>query len=128
MTSTGSRFSTASFFAWDKDTINDNPPSQPLTISSVLLVDDHPMTRGGLRVTLQAVPGIRTFFEARTGRDALEIFGASSVDLIVIDLCLPDMDGLDLVRKVRASAPALPIVVVSMHDEKSLIDSVFREG
>ena len=87
--------------------------SAPAT--TVLIVDDEPPIRRLLRTSLHA-QGYRTL-EAETGREALAIVAASAPDLVLLDLGLPDMDGLDVIRALRQRG-ATPILVLSSRDDE----------
>ena len=87
-------------------------PADPIR---VLLVEDHAFTRDGLRATLGLEPDLRVVAEARSGEEALELLARVTVDVAVLDIGLPGMDGVELVRHVRRLRPALPVLVVSGH-------------
>jgi two-component system invasion response regulator UvrY len=82
----------------------------------VLLVDDHAIVRSGLRRLLAALPGV-LITEAATGREALAMARAERPALIVLDLNLPGLGGLELLRRVLAEHPEARVVVLSMHAE-----------
>ncbi len=82
----------------------------------VLVVDDEPAILRFLRAGLSA-QGF-TVLEAQTGRSALDAMASGATDLTVLDLGLPDMDGLDVIREIRASGGATPIIVLSSRDDE----------
>jgi two-component system KDP operon response regulator KdpE len=82
----------------------------------ILVVDDEPAIRKLLRVGL-ATQGYETF-DAPNGTLALNILGRETIDLIILDLGLPDMRGHDLLRRIRTDFPDLPIVVLSSRDDE----------
>ena len=82
----------------------------------ILVVDDEPAIRKLLRVGL-ATQGYETF-DAPNGTLALDILGRETIDLIILDLGLPDMRGHDLLRRIRTDFPDLPIVVLSSRDDE----------
>jgi DNA-binding NarL/FixJ family response regulator len=65
----------------------------------VLIVDDHPIVRFGLRALLEAHPRLRVISETGTGREALAIVESMQPDVVLLDLRLPDLDGLDVCRR-----------------------------
>jgi two-component system KDP operon response regulator KdpE len=83
----------------------------------ILVVDDEPAIRRFLRAGLSARGYIIT--ELEMGLPALDVVRRKGTDLIVLDLGLPDIDGLDVIRRVRASGSAVPIVVLSSRDNES---------
>ena len=83
----------------------------------VLIVDDEPAILRFLRTGLAAQGFVVS--EAETGRTALDNVGRAGTDLVVLDLGLPDMDGLDVIRKIRSSGSAVPIIVLSSRDDEA---------
>ncbi len=81
----------------------------------VLLVDDHPVIRQGIRRILTHAFSDFTVAEAETGEQAIEFSHASVWDLIILDLSLPGLSGLDVIRDVRQIQPQARIIVVSVH-------------
>jgi two-component system invasion response regulator UvrY len=93
----------------------------------VLLVDDHAIVRSGLRRLFAALPGIQ-ISEAATGREALAIVRADRPALIVLDLNLPGLGGLELLRRLLAEHPEARVVVLSMHAEALYATRALRAG
>lgn len=94
----------------------------------VLLVDDHPIVRRGLAQYLAQTPDIRVCGEAQDGRSALEAIRRTRPDLVVMDLSLEGMNGLDLIQQIAATDPKLPLLVLSMHDETLYAERAIRAG
>jgi two-component system, NarL family, invasion response regulator UvrY len=84
-------------------------------VRRVLLVDDHPVIRQGIRRILTHAFSDFTVAEAETGEQAIEFSQASAWDLIILDLSLPGLSGLDVIRDVRRVRPQARIIVVSVH-------------
>ncbi|HTY65206.1 MAG TPA: response regulator transcription factor [Alphaproteobacteria bacterium] len=82
----------------------------------ILVVDDHPIVRAGL-VRLLAGDGRFTVSEAATGRDALTMFRGTRPDLVILDLNLPGVSGLEMIRRLRHDDETARILVLSMHDD-----------
>ena len=81
----------------------------------VLLVDDHAVVRRGLRTLLASQTDIEVCGEAATGPEALELLRRERPDLVMLDLTLPGMDGLELMEAVRQQSPSTEILVLTMH-------------
>jgi DNA-binding NarL/FixJ family response regulator len=81
-----------------------------------LIVDDHPIVRAGLNRLLAAIPEIEVY-EAATGKDALAIFRERHPDLVVIDLNLPGLGGLEVIARMKVADPEIRILVLSMHGD-----------
>ena len=99
------------------------PPAQRL-----LIVDDHPMMRTGLAQLIDNEVDLKVCAEAENAGQALDIAVRQALDLILLDISLPDKNGLELIKDIQALKPALPILVVSMHDESLYAERVLRAG
>jgi DNA-binding NarL/FixJ family response regulator len=100
----------------------------PRSAKRILIVDDHPMMRQGLAQLINSEPDLTVCCEADTARQAFELIRRSHPDLALVDISLPDKSGLELIKDVQAIHPALPILVVSMHDESLYAERVLRAG
>ena len=94
----------------------------------VLIVDDHPMMRTGLAQLIDNEKDLKVCAEADNAREAMDIAVDQALDLILLDISLPDKNGLELIKDIRALKPGLPILVVSMHDESLYAERVLRAG
>ena len=94
----------------------------------LLIVDDHPMMRTGLAQLIENEADLKVCAEADNARVAMDIAVSQPLDLILLDISLPDKNGLELIKDIRALKPALPILVVSMHDESLYAERVLRAG
>ncbi|MFC9974688.1 response regulator [Spirillospora sp. NPDC127200] len=88
----------------------------------VVLADDHPVYRDGLRMMLESTGRIEVAGTAADGAEAVLLAGRTRPDVVVMDLRMPRMDGLDAIRRVLAARPATGVLVLTMHDDD---DSVF---
>lgn len=98
------------------------------TQTRVLIVDDHPMTREGLVHLINHQADMATCCEAQNAREALEGVIASKPDLVLADYALPDKNGLELIKDIKAIRPDLPVLIISMHEESLYADRVLRAG
>jgi DNA-binding NarL/FixJ family response regulator len=87
----------------------------------VLIADDHPVFRFGLRALLSATPDLRVAGEAPGGQEAVTLAAALQPDVVVMDLNMPDLNGLEATRRILQTSPHIAILVVTMFDD----DSVF---
>ncbi len=94
----------------------------------ILLVDDHPLMRKGLGMTLDAEPDLEVVGQADSAEEALELIADLKPDLVVIDISLPGMSGLELVKHVEAMYEAMKMLVVSRHDETLYAERSIRAG
>jgi DNA-binding NarL/FixJ family response regulator len=94
----------------------------------VLIVDDHPMMREGLAQLIEHESDLCAAHQADNAAQALQMIAADLPDLVLLDISLPDKNGLEVIKDVHALYPALPILVVSMHDETLYAERVLRAG
>lgn len=94
----------------------------------VLIVDDHPITRSGLAYLINHQPDMVTCCEAQNAAQALEGVIQAKPDLVLTDFTLPDKNGLELIKDIKAVEPELPILVISMHEEWLYAERVLRAG
>lgn len=94
----------------------------------IVIVDDHPMMRQGLAMTLDSEPGFKVVAQLDTAEEALRKFDQLSSDLIIVDISLPGMSGLELVKHLIARNTDVKILVVSRHDETLYAERAIRAG
>jgi DNA-binding NarL/FixJ family response regulator len=93
-----------------------------------IIVDDHPIVREGLKQIVTADPEITVCGEAATGEDALLIIAANQFDVAVLDLSLPDRNGLDVLTRIQCLRPDLPVLILSMEREDEFAVRALRAG
>lgn len=96
--------------------------------ATVLLVDDHPLVRHGLRVLLEGEPWVGRVVEASTAREALELAVTGRADVAVVDLGLPDYDGLELLGRLRRHVPACPVLVLTLTRDDAVVHRCLDAG
>ena len=94
----------------------------------VLLADDHTLVRAGVRRILEAQPGFHVVGEAADGAAALAALGKGDVDVLILDLTMPGMDGFEVLRRARSIAPEIRVLVLSMHADAEYVARAVREG
>lgn len=94
----------------------------------VLIADDHAIVRRGLRALLTSQPGIEVCSEAASGAEALDGVKKDKPDLLVLDLTMPEMNGLQVARAVREESPDTDILVLSMHFSEEVAREALRCG
>ena len=94
---------------------------EPITI---VIADDHPMFRFGLRTRLGAEPGMQVVGEAASGEEALELVDRLVPAVVLMDLSLPGMNGIDATRRIRERQPQVAVLVVTMFDDDSVFAAV----
>lgn len=91
----------------------------------ILIADDHKLFSEGLASMVKQLEYIELTGFASNGQEALDLLILHAVDLVITDLHMPGMDGLELIRNVKHQYPNIKILVISMHDEPSVIEEVF---
>ncbi len=94
----------------------------------ILIVDDHPMFREGLKSIIARHPGLEVVGETGEGKDVLEMAQRLKPDLVVLDISLPDGNGIDLSREIKGILPQTQTMIVSMHAKIDYITAAFRAG
>jgi DNA-binding NarL/FixJ family response regulator len=91
---------------------------------TILIVDDHPVFRFGLRTLIEAEPDLVIIGEAASGQEALALAMQRPADLVLMDIKLPDMNGLEVTRRLRAQQATARILVVSMLDDSTVFQAL----
>lgn len=94
----------------------------------VLIADDHAMVRHGLRLILDAAPGLTVVAEAADGAEAVEIALRTPLDLVVLDVSMPRMTGIHAARHLIEHRPQLAVLLLSMHDNEQFAFEALRAG
>lgn len=95
---------------------------------SIVVADDHPVFRVGLRDIIESEPGLRVVGEAGDGEQALETIRKMCPAIAILDVSMPKLDGLELARKLFAQAPAVGVILVTMYREQKLFTQALAAG
>ena len=95
---------------------------------TVFLVEDHAFTRDGLRVALERDPNLKVIGEARSGEEALEQYAAHPADVVVMDIGLPGIDGVEATRRLRAAHPNVRVVMLTVHQLEQEVLAALASG
>ena len=94
----------------------------------VIVADDHPVFRDGLAMLLGSVEGIEVVGSAGTGQDAVELALAEMPDVVVMDVQMPGLNGIDATRRLSVEAPALGVVVLTMSEDDGTVFAAVKAG
>lgn len=94
----------------------------------VLLADDHAVVRAGLRMVLDAQPSIEVVGEAEDGRQALDSVEPLHPDVVVMDIAMPNLNGLEATRQIKRRFPQVQVVILSMHENRQYFLQVVQAG
>ncbi len=103
-------------------------PNQQTRKISILIADDHPLMRKALRVTLENEPDIVISGEAADGQEAVELAGRLCPDLIIMDVTMPKLNGIEATRKVKKENPNIAVLALTVHDDTEHIMGMLDAG
>lgn len=92
---------------------------------NILIVEDHELTRFGLKTAFEGVDFVGELYEAESAEKALEIFNEHNIDVVIMDLGLPAMNGIDATKRIRSSNKDVKVIILTSHnDEKEVLNSL----
>lgn len=92
---------------------------------NILIVEDHELTRFGLKTTFENVEYINNIYEADSAETAIHVFNNNNIDIIIMDLGLPNMNGIEATKQIRSSNKDVKIIILTSHnDEKEVLNSL----
>jgi DNA-binding NarL/FixJ family response regulator len=94
----------------------------------ILLADDHAVVRQGFKMILSAQPDMEIIGEAGNGREAVELADQLRPDIVVMDVAMPELNGIEATRRLAASAPHTRVVALSMHKDSVYVREILRAG
>lgn len=94
----------------------------------IMLADDHRLLRSGLKLLIQRDPAMEVVGEASDGLQALKLYEQVKPDLLVLDLSMPHMDGIECLRELKQRHPEAKVIVLTMHDDETYLREVMKAG
>ena len=94
----------------------------------ILVADDHSVVRQGIKQIVADSPDMEITGEAASGQETLQLVRSGSFDVIILDISMPDQNGLDILRELKAESPALKVIILSMHPEEQYAVRSLRDG
>src|SRR6186713_64920 len=94
----------------------------------VLLVDDHVLVRAGIRTLLDQLPGVTVVAEASDGREALQLAAEHLPDLVILDVAMPVLNGIETTARLHRQFPTIRVLVLSMHSNEEYVQQAVRAG
>src|SRR5215469_1659542 len=109
-------------------TLDDFSQMETLGMLRILVADDHDIARRGIRALLENHPGWQVCGEAKDGRETVEMAATLKPDLILLDVGMPNLNGLEAARQILANSPEALILILTMHDSDQVVREVLRAG
>ena len=94
----------------------------------ILLADDHKILRSGLRELLEKAPGLTVVAEAEDGRTAVDLAKKLSPDVALMDISMPDLNGIEATRQITGNSSKTKVIILSIHSGQRFVAEVFRAG
>jgi DNA-binding NarL/FixJ family response regulator len=98
------------------------------TVIRVLIADDHTLVRQGIRMLIEAQPDLKVVGEASDGAEVVRLARELSPDLVVMDIAMPEMDGLEATRAIKRDQPTVQILVLTMHEGEDYFFKILSAG
>ena len=96
--------------------------------TKVLIADDHQILREGLCALLRTIPGVAVLGEAGNGRDAVTLARRLCPDVVLMDISMPGLNGIDATREIRASLPQVRVIALSVHSDRQSVVDMLEAG
>lgn len=94
----------------------------------VLLADDHKLIRSGLKLLLQKHPDVQVVGESEDGEQTIQLFEQLQPDLLLLDLSMPTMDGIECLKEIKSRYPEAKVIVLTMHEDENYIKRAMQAG
>ncbi len=99
-----------------------------MTPLRVLLADDHALVRGGIRALVETIPGVSVVGETGDGAETLDLLRTLRPDLVLLDIAMPGLNGLEITDRVTKEFPGTRIIILSMHANDAVVAEALRSG
>jgi DNA-binding NarL/FixJ family response regulator len=97
-------------------------------MTKVIIADDHQMFIDGLKSMLEEIEGIEVVGEARNGKEAVDLCDKADVDIVIMDISMPVMDGIEATRVIKSNHPDIKVLGLSMYNDRNFIADILKTG
>jgi DNA-binding NarL/FixJ family response regulator len=94
----------------------------------IIIADDHRIMREGLRSLLEKHPGLKTVAEADNGRETVNLVQQMHPDLVIMDVSMPDLNGIEATRQIKKETPGVKVIGLSMHSDRRFVTEMLKSG
>jgi two-component system response regulator NreC len=94
----------------------------------VLIADDHAIVRTGLRALINSEPSMQLVGEATGGYEAIELVGKNHPDILILDLSMPDLDGIEVTKRIKTQFPEVCVLILTIHEDEALLKAALKAG
>ena len=108
--------------------VGESRPASPPGSARLVIADDHDLVRAGLRSVLAHERGVEIIGEAATGKEAVSLCRRLQPDLVLMDVRMPEMDGLAATRAIKAECPRTSVIIVTMHENPDYLFEALKAG
>ena len=102
--------------------------SKTIMLASVILAEDHVLVRQGLRRIIQEDPGVQVIHEAGDGEELLDLLKDSTPDVVILDISMPRLGGLEAARRIKKHYPQIKIMILTMHTGRPFLEEAKEIG
>jgi DNA-binding NarL/FixJ family response regulator len=99
-----------------------------MNATHVLLADDHVLVRAGIRTLLEKIPNVKVIGEATSGREALEMVKTKTPDLVLMDIAMANLNGLEALSRITKDFPSVKVMILSAHANEEYVIRALRSG
>lgn len=99
-----------------------------MTAAKIILVDDHQLVRDGIKSLISTANNIEIVGEASSAKELFELLDRSKANLIILDISLPDMSGIEITKKISREYPELKVMIISMHANEEFVFNAIKAG
>ncbi|OPY78824.1 MAG: Transcriptional regulatory protein DegU [Syntrophus sp. PtaU1.Bin005] len=95
---------------------------------TVILADDHKIIRDGLKTLIESQPGMKVIAEAENGRETIKLAKELKPSVVIMDISMPDLNGIDATREIVNSIPGVKVIALSMHSDRRFVSGMLSSG
>lgn len=95
---------------------------------NIVLAEDHGLVREGIKKIIEAIPGLRVVGEVGDGLDLLELLKGLQVDMVILDITMPSLPGIEATREIKKAYPAVKVLILTMHKKKEYLNKAIAAG